>query len=67
MSHDDLCPVPGPHRHRKPTKAELEEARDVITIEHPPSCAWRKDVYDGCSCGVTGILMRLYELGAIVR
>jgi hypothetical protein len=62
VSHDDLCPVPGPHRHRKPTKAEVDESRYALTIEHPSHCTWRKDVYDPCSCGVTGAVMQLQDL-----
>ena len=66
MSHDDFCYVPVPHRHRKPTKAEVLEARQTIVLEHLPDCAWRKDIYDGCSCGVTGAVTDLYSLGAVV-
>ncbi len=47
------CVVPMPHRHRKPNAAEVAEAESTYVIQHPPSCAWRKDIYDGCSCGVT--------------
>lgn len=67
MSHDDTCQVPVPHRHRKPTKAELVEARETLVLEHPPTCAWRRDTYDGCSCGVTRLVTELYTLGAVIR
>ena len=57
--HDPDCYVPVPHRHRPPTKFEVAESRYELTIEHPPTCAWRQDIYSGCSCGVTGLVMHL--------
>jgi hypothetical protein len=68
----DLCDPycmadPNPHRHRPPNEAEVAEARSTYVIEHPPTCSWRKDIYDGCSCGVTQHITDLYTLGAVVH
>ena len=60
--HDPDCTVPVPHRHRKPTEKEVEESVYWLAIEHPPTCAWRRDVYSGCSCGVLGLTMQLEDL-----
>ena len=57
----DMCYVPVPHKHRPPTEAEVAESIDSVEISHPSHCAWRKDVYDGCSCGVTGLVTQLYD------
>jgi hypothetical protein len=59
--HDRDCPVPGPHRHRPPNKVEVAEARYSITVEHPPTCMWRKDIYTYCDCGVTTLTMQLED------
>ena len=59
MTHDASCTVPDPHRHRPPTVREVAEAGYAVVIRHPSRCAWRKDVYDGCSCGVTQAVMDL--------
>ena len=60
------CLVPMPHRHRRPNAAEVAEAESTYVIQHPPECAWRRDIYDGCSCGVTQHITDLYSLGAVV-
>jgi hypothetical protein len=59
MSHDASCTVPVPHRHRAPTPREVAEADFAVVVRHPKHCAWRKDIYDGCSCGVTQAVMDL--------
>lgn len=64
---DRACWVPEPHRHRPPTPAEFAESRSVLALDHLPQCAWRLDIYDGCSCGLTQAITDLYTLGAVVR
>lgn len=59
------CDVPVPHRHRPPNPAEVAESWTTLTLEHLPTCAWRLDVYDGCSCGLTQAITDLYTLGAV--
>ena len=59
MVHDASCTVPDKHRHRAPTAREVAEADYAIVVRHPAHCSWRKDIYDGCSCGVTQAVMDL--------
>ena len=60
----EWCYVPRDvvHEHRPPTEADLADSYYDLKVKHPSHCSWRKDIYDGCDCGVTAAVTALEDL-----